>query len=646
MPLFGKEDMRFDSPLQLFIAVMMGALPEQAEFEAFFASERKADQSADLLANLCLDIFSSQTGVGIWQRVVDVRTRTLKLSFAAYDDLLGGPRKMLHYSPSYCMLTGFGDAPSYQVLRAGSSDDLASAVADAHDKLVSDMMAFFWRQVDAFPYVATPSLRTTLGKELRAYLASGLTASGGFVPPSSLQFSFFLYGGAGTGKSTLVSAFAKALQATLVRFVDAGRRADIVKVPLNGLTPESLGMILRVQGISDMSIERLLEQAVSRGNTAILHLEEIPEDVELQEALVSTVKSMLSTSLLRRYHQFAGNVILAFTSNYPAAPNVAVSTTEITVVAPSPTEQSQHCVRMLESNIKEATGAADVNVELKYALPLMDDMRPLCQWWTTLSYHISEWVMQHTAVHELGLPPYSIAAVLSSANGGGMITIDLKVDHDAMTPETEQASTTYWPSMPRPCSEPNLSLDTCFDGCAPSSPSSDDSLDSEADTRLGRRGHGWSVSPAAKPLLIVSSMDGFFFVKGDGADWGSEGTEAQKFLRAKNATVLDMVLAGALKPGVVVLTGDDGQREAVERDILRQAADKAGALAAQVERVELREEEDKDKVRRSLFRGARARTHTHTCNTQIHIYTHTHARTHTPFHSLSVALYLCRTLSL
>jgi hypothetical protein len=33
-------------------------------------------------------------------------------------------------------------------------------------------------------------------------------------------------------------------------------------VPLNGLTPESLGMILRVQGISDMSIERLLEQTV------------------------------------------------------------------------------------------------------------------------------------------------------------------------------------------------------------------------------------------------------------------------------------------------------------------------------------------------------------------------------------------------
>ena len=33
-------------------------------------------------------------------------------------------------------------------------------------------------------------------------------------------------------------------------------------MPLNGLTPESLGMILRVQGISDMSIERLLEQTV------------------------------------------------------------------------------------------------------------------------------------------------------------------------------------------------------------------------------------------------------------------------------------------------------------------------------------------------------------------------------------------------
>jgi hypothetical protein len=46
-----------------------------------------------------------------------------------------------------------------------------------------------------------------------------------------------------------------------------GHIADIFflksrQVPLNGLTPESLGMILRVQGISDMSIERLLEQTV------------------------------------------------------------------------------------------------------------------------------------------------------------------------------------------------------------------------------------------------------------------------------------------------------------------------------------------------------------------------------------------------
>ena len=268
----------------------------------------------------------------------------MKVSIAQLNALAGpNARKMLRYSPCYSMLLGFRNAASYSVLRQGSPHELQAALDEARERLISDMQSCFWESVAAFPYVATASLRQALGEELRAYLGSGLgDPAGGFLPSSQAELSFFLLGGAGTGKSTLVAAFAQALQATLCRFVDTRRRVDVVKVPLNGLTPESLGMILRVQGISDMSIERLLEQSLQRGSSALLHLEEIPEDPALQEALVSTVKGMLST-LLGRYRQYAGNVLLALTSNYPPAAAVARCATLITVEAPSAKEQWQHC---------------------------------------------------------------------------------------------------------------------------------------------------------------------------------------------------------------------------------------------------------------------------------------------------------------
>ena len=92
----------------------------------------------------------------------------------------------------------------------------------AREQLIADMTSYFWQQVAAFPYVVTPALRSALGEELRRYIASGLTdlgACGAFSPSAQAQFAsspaahaqfaFFLYGGAGTGKSTLVAAFAQ-----------------------------------------------------------------------------------------------------------------------------------------------------------------------------------------------------------------------------------------------------------------------------------------------------------------------------------------------------------------------------------------------------------------------------------------------------
>ena len=75
------------------------------------------------------------------------------------------------------------------------------------------------------------------------------------------------------------------------------------QVPLNGLTPESLGMILRVQGISDMSIERLLEQTVQVQLSVLLTLlASLNKSTNTDRADVQEVLSLLALlALLRLY---------------------------------------------------------------------------------------------------------------------------------------------------------------------------------------------------------------------------------------------------------------------------------------------------------------------------------------------------------
>ena len=125
IPLFANEDTPVHARPTV-VRTMLAAMPEQAGLEGLYAAEcaAKASQNAagfeadacaagDLLANRCLDVFAKQAGVGIWQRIVDVRMRTVKICFAAYTNLLGGPRKALKYSPCYTALTGFRDSSSH-----------------------------------------------------------------------------------------------------------------------------------------------------------------------------------------------------------------------------------------------------------------------------------------------------------------------------------------------------------------------------------------------------------------------------------------------------------------------------------------------------------------------------------------------------
>jgi hypothetical protein len=64
---------------------------------------------------------------------------------------------------------------------------------------------------------------------------------------------------------------------------------NLLQVPLNAYTPETLGSVARVRGISDFSIERLIEQTVANGGVCIVHMEEVPSSEPLQTELFTVL---------------------------------------------------------------------------------------------------------------------------------------------------------------------------------------------------------------------------------------------------------------------------------------------------------------------------------------------------------------------
>ncbi len=96
-----------------------------------------------------------------------------------------------------------------------------------------------------------------------------------FSPGTTVQL--YLHGHAGTGKSAFVAASRTALERLVQKFFSPKKLIDIVKLPLNAMSPQALRGELLVKGISDWSVERLCEQSIAKGNLVLLHLEENPK---------------------------------------------------------------------------------------------------------------------------------------------------------------------------------------------------------------------------------------------------------------------------------------------------------------------------------------------------------------------------------
>jgi hypothetical protein len=354
------------------------------------AVARRARRRTLLLANACLEHFARATRVAVASKAVALRMGRLKL-------VLGGCRRgtcrvrdgacfmddgerPFTFSPAYARLSGTCVTAAVAAAATATTAAAAAAAPPSHTfaytgaeldarraELLGEMVRCFWAEAAARRYLPDAALRGEVSEYLLAYLGSGLRdQSTAFAPTGGGGGGgggsplFYLWGLPGIGKTTFATVFAASLEAVLQRFVDPERCCKIVKVPLNAVTPANLRAVLRVKGISDWSIERVLEQTIVRGDLALFHLEENPADHSLQLALHALIAKMLG-AITRLYPERAAGCILRLcTSNYAPAEALARGARVVEMSPPGPERQRSWCEAELAVHLRSALGEAAV----------------------------------------------------------------------------------------------------------------------------------------------------------------------------------------------------------------------------------------------------------------------------------------------
>lgn len=557
------------------------AMPEPAAL-----TDNTTGPHHQLLANRCLALFLAQSGVAIVEKKMNFHLQRLTVTFdaaarnlrsartgAAFTDKMAVP---FWYSPAYTLLSGQD---------AATGRFSAETLASQQQRLSLRIMARFWEAVAAQNYLPSPELRASVTPRLQAYLTSALGRTGeqtARFAPTADPFMLYLFGTAGTGKSAFVKALRKAMEVVLVEFFNPDTAVDTVKVPLNAMTPENLRKELSVKGISDWSVERMVEQSLARGRLVLLHLEENPEEEPLQEELFALIQEMVAT-LLRRYPGRRSDLVFVFTSNYEPSPSIAAKAVRFHVRAPDAAAQHKLCSLMLadtlvqqlrRSDAERATERAAVvdmlrtatppseadsedgeesdesgsdmdcasesgesvcstwgglDVQLAAPPPLSQDMRPLDKWIASVAFALR----QHLLRAGVG------RALLAEAP----LTVDVcRPEHSV---EDGRRLANMWVHF-RPA-------------------------DAAADAEV--------------PSVLLASFDDYHF-------WPKpELYSAQAGQAAAAAAVVGMLAARCLKPAVLVVRTDE-QQALVERLL----ADHVGARRMAEARVDILREEDKEVV--------------------------------------------------
>lgn len=502
---------------------------------------RRPDGREHLLANQCLMFFLEQTGVAVVTKRANFRLGHMTIGIEAasrgvirvkdgqrFTDRDNTPFK---YSPSYKYLSGF--CPEL-----GHCSEPAFEVQQ--QLLVNQMLDEFWTIVGNYRYFPDEILKDEVTRMLAQYFSAGLQGEAeGFSHGSSHQpLSIYLHGRAGIGKSQFVKVFTSSLRVLLRRYVDPEKRVDVVRVPLNSITPSNFRKILLVQGISDFSIERILEQTVCKGGIVILHLEENPEDVDMQIRLFELTHQLLD-SIVSRYPEHRGNIIYVFTSNYPAAPHIeGITRALVHVQPPCPSTQREWCLRALQhsmsSFLEQQASSIETRLELNIQPPFGQDMRRLETYHMSISFLAASHILRYKVASKL---PISVAL-------DPYTTPDDDPDHEDTTAE--------W--MAISFSDPDI------------------------------------------PTLPICTHDRFFYFNPEMQRQPAIKTlmGIEHTFRPTVATLVDMVQNNFLKPAVLVLVGESEARVSYDRTL--RAYLQAAISNGSVQTTSIRAETEDDKA--------------------------------------------------
>jgi hypothetical protein len=272
------------------------------------------------------------------------------------------------FSPIYSLITGHNPV----TMRRDTT-----YLQQQHKFIISLLQSYFWHYITSTErYYPTAILRTQMNTVLERYFQTGLDSFRCGFNPQLRNLSLFLWGTAGTGKSTFVRVLCATLHEIIDHIFEPGKRVEITRMPFNQTTPAALAALLMVRGISDWSLERIVEQTVSRGGLSLLHLEEQPPDPAIQDELYGLITKM-TTTLVSRYPEYRHNVINILTANYPPSNDLSNTTNVIEITPPNRTTQQIWICKTAEDMIASSLVRLDTG-NVRFSLSCLE-LCPLVQ---------------------------------------------------------------------------------------------------------------------------------------------------------------------------------------------------------------------------------------------------------------------------
>ena len=375
-----KPECYSDSDLSFILWGMLGISPDQKYHEENCQGE---------YANKCLSIFSKGTRLTITSRRYYESRGTYCVTLHNNNDCQEPTKES--FSCKTAKFKPYQYSPIYQTLLAGT--DIKQA---AHLYVLQVVIPEFWNLAQSiFNYVPAAGLVEEVNAFLTELLVAAASVEKQFIAKDISPRGVFLVGLPGVGKSEFCKVFSLVLEMVIKKYFDDTKTVTIVKVPMNN-TASCMKQQALVRGLSDHSIERMVEQNVTKGNVVVLHLEENPEDFELQSTLDSIIQSVLS-KLHGRYPLYKANIITLCSSNHVLNNSITRYQSIIPISPPNSSERHLWMREQLRRKLSVKGFEPTLTID---AFPETADMRQLSQWCVSMGYQLQSF-LERKPVNEI-----------------------------------------------------------------------------------------------------------------------------------------------------------------------------------------------------------------------------------------------------